>query len=211
MTKFLIADDHPLFRDALSAALSTRFDDLDLIQSGTLDETIAQLEEHKDIDLVLLDLHMPGSEDFYGVIRITEDFPKVPVAVVSANDSSTVISKVMAFGAKGFIPKTTASADTAEAIKTVLAGNIWLPEDMQDCLTKVARDEIDIAARMAELTPKQFQVLKHLQVGMLNKQIAFDLNITEATVKAHISAIFKKLEVNNRTQAVLIAEKLQLN
>jgi len=211
MIKFLIADDHPLFRDALSAALQALFDDLEIVQSGSLDETINQLEGNKDIDLVLLDLHMPGSEDFYGVIRISEDFPKVPVAVVSANDSNTVVSKVMAFGARGFIPKTTPSQETATAIKSILNGEVWLPEGVQDNLSKVERDEIDIASRMAELTPKQFQVLKHLQGGMLNKQIAFDLNITEATVKAHISAIFKKLEVNNRTQAVLIAEKLQLN
>lgn len=211
MTKFLIADDHPLFRDALSAALGAMFDELELIQSGTLDETIAQLDAHKDLDLVLLDLHMPGSEDFYGVIRISEDFPDVPVAVVSASDTPTVVSKAMAFGARGFIPKTTPSSDTAKAIKLIMAGETWLPGDMRESLVKVERDEIDIAARMAELTPKQFQVLKHLQGGMLNKQIAFDLNITEATVKAHISAIFKKLQVNNRTQAVLIAEKLQLN
>lgn len=211
MTKFLVADDHPLFRDALTAALKALINDLEFIQAGTLDEAIAVLEQHKDIDLVLLDLHMPGSEDFYGVIRITEDFPDVPVAVVSASDSPIVVSKVMAFGARGFIPKTTPSVETAEAIKSILGGSNWLPEGFRDNLIKVEREDIDIASRMAELTPKQFQVLKHLQGGMLNKQIAFDLNITEATVKAHISAIFKKLEVNNRTQAVLVAEKLQLN
>ncbi len=211
MTKFLIADDHPLFRDALSGALIPLFDDLELVQTGTLDETIQALHDNKDIDLLLLDLHMPGSEDFYGIIRVTEDFPEVPVAVVSGSDTPNVVSKVMAFGAKGFIPKTTASATTAEAIKTILAGGSWLPEDMRDNLVKVESEEIDIATRMADLTPKQFQVLKHLQSGLLNKQIAFDLNITEATVKAHISAIFKKLEVNNRTQAVLLAEKMQLN
>lgn len=211
MTKFLIADDHPLFRDALSGALAPMFDDLQLVHSGTLDETIKAIETNKDLDLILLDLHMPGSEDFYGVIRVTEDYPYIPVAVVSGSDSANVVSKVMAFGAKGFIPKTTASTTTAEAIKTILAGNTWLPEEMRKGMVRVERDEIDIATRMAELTPKQFQVLKHLQSGLLNKQIAFDLNITEATVKAHISAIFKKLQVNNRTQAVLIAEKMQLN
>lgn len=210
-TKFVIADDHPLFRDALSGALMPLFDNLELLQAGTLDEAIKLLEVNKDIDLVLLDLHMPGSEDFYGVIRISEDFPDIPVAVVSGSDSPNVVSKVMAFGAKGFIPKTTPSLDTAKAIKSILDGSTWLPDNMQENLIRVDRDEIDIASRMAELTPKQFQVLKHLQSGMLNKQIAFDLNITEATVKAHISAIFKKLEVNNRTQAVLVAEKLQLN
>lgn len=211
MTKIIVADDHPLFRDALTAALNALLDSLEFLHAGTLDETIALLDQNKDIDLVLLDLHMPGSEDFYGVIRISEDFPEVPVAVVSASDSATVVSKVMAFGARGFIPKTTPSAVTANAIKAMLGGSTWLPENMRDNLIKVEREDIDIASRMAELTPKQFQVLKHLQGGMLNKQIAFDLNITEATVKAHISAIFKKLEVNNRTQAVLVAEKLQLN
>lgn len=211
MTKIVVADDHPLFRDALTAALNALIEDLEFLHGGTLDEAIALLEKNKDIDLVLLDLHMPGSEDFYGVIRISEDFPEVPVAVVSASDAPSVVSKVMAFGARGFIPKTTPSAQTANAIKTILGGSTWLPECMRDNLIKVEREDIDVASRMAELTPKQFQVLKHLQGGMLNKQIAFDLNITEATVKAHISAIFKKLEVNNRTQAVLVAEKLQLN
>ncbi|XOV77647.1 MAG: LuxR C-terminal-related transcriptional regulator [Aestuariibacter sp.] len=211
MPKVLIADDHPLFREALVAALQPLLDDLTLVQTGTLDDTLNALQEQKDIDLVLLDLHMPGSEDFYGIIRVTEDYPDVPVAVVSGDDSIHVVSKVMAFGAKGFIPKTTPSKVTAAAVQEIMAGNNWLPEEMQQSLVKVDKEEIDIASRMAELTPKQFQVLKQLQAGLLNKQIAYDLNITEATVKAHISAIFKKLEVTNRTQAVLIAEKLQLN
>lgn len=211
MPKVLIADDHPLFREALAAALQPLVSDLTLIQTGTLDDTLAVLQEQRDINLVLLDLHMPGSEDFYGIIRVTEDFPDIPVAVVSGEDSVQVVSKVMAFGAKGFIPKTTPSQITAAAVQEIMAGKNWLPEELQECLVKVDKEEIDIASRMAELTPKQFQVLKQLQAGLLNKQIAYDLNITEATVKAHISAIFKKLEVTNRTQAVLIAEKLQLN
>lgn len=210
MIKFLIADDHPLFRDALSAALKPLFEDLEFVFADSLDTTLRALDKNSDIDLVLLDLYMPGSEDFYGLIRVTEDYPDVPVAIVSGSDTPIIVSKVMTFGAKGFIPKTTASADTAIAIKKILSGETWLPEHLQASLIKVESDEIDIAARMAELTPKQFQVLKQLQAGLLNKQIAYDLNITEATVKAHISAIFKKLEVNNRTQAVLIAEKLQI-
>lgn len=211
MIKFLIADDHPLFRDALSAALKPLFEDLEFVYADSLDTTIQALEKNADIDLVLLDLYMPGSEDFYGLIRVTEDFPNKPVAIVSGSDAPNIVSRVMKFGARGFIPKTTASADTANAIKKILSGETWLPEHLQDNLIRVDNDEIDIAQRMAELTPKQFQVLKQLQAGLLNKQIAFDLNITEATVKAHISAIFKKLDVNNRTQAVLVAEKLQLN
>lgn len=211
MTKFLIADDHPLFRDALSAALKPLFDNLVFVYADSLDTTLEALDKNPDIDLVLLDLYMPGSEDFYGVIRVSEDYPSKPVAIVSGSDSPNIVSRVMTFGAKGFIPKTTPSAETAIAIKKILGGETWLPEHLSDSLIRVETDEIDIASRMAELTPKQFQVLKQLQAGLLNKQIAFDLNITEATVKAHISAIFKKLEVNNRTQAVLVAEKLQLN
>lgn len=211
MTKFLIADDHPLFRDALAAALRPLIDNLEIVFADSLDTTLSALDKNDDIDLVLLDLYMPGSEDFYGVIRVVEDFPDTPVAVVSGSDAPNIVSRVMTFGAKGFIPKTTPSAETASAIKKILSGETWIPEHLQSNLIRIDRDEIDIASRMAELTPKQFQVLKHLQAGLLNKQIAFDLNITEATVKAHISAIFKKLDVNNRTQAVLVAEKLHVN
>lgn len=211
MPKVLVADDHPLFREALIAALNPLIEDLKLVQAGTLDETLNALHDHNDIALILLDLHMPGSEDFYGIIRVTEDYPHIPVAVVSGDDSISVVSKVMAFGAKGFIPKTTPSKVTADAIQMIMQGHNWLPDEMQKNLIKVGKEEIDIASRMAELTPKQFQVLKLLQAGLLNKQIAYDLHITEATVKAHISAIFKKLEVTNRTQAVLTAEKLQLS
>ena len=210
MVKFLIADDHPLFRDALSAALQPLFEDLEFVFADSIDTTLSALSRHPDIDLVLLDLYMPGSEDFYGLIRVAEDYPDVPVAIVSGSDTPLIVSKVMTFGAKGFIPKTTASRDTANAIKKILGGETWLPEHLQASLVHVASDDIDVATRMAALTPKQFQVLKQLQAGLLNKQIAYDLNITEATVKAHISAIFKKLEVNNRTQAVLVAEKLQI-
>jgi DNA-binding NarL/FixJ family response regulator len=207
--KFLIADDHPLFREALISALRPLFENVDIIQSDSLESTLKALQQNSDFDLILLDLNMPGSDSFYGLIRVSQDYPDVPVAVVSASDSVEVVSKVMNLGAKGFIPKATSSRTIADALKQILDGNNWLPKGMQ---TSIENDSplIDIATLVGELTPKQFQVLQLLQNGLLNKQIAFDLNITEATVKAHISAIFRKLNVKTRTQAVLLLKNLDI-
>ncbi len=209
MAKFLIADDHPLYREALISALQPLFENVDIIQSDGLDSTLEALQQHSDFDLVLLDLNMPGCDSFYGLIRVSQDFPKVAVAVVSASDSVDVINKVMNLGAKGFIPKSTPTIVIAEALKQIMDGKNWFPEDTQTDIEDYI-PAIDIAKLVGELTPKQFRVLKLLQNGLLNKQIAFDLNITEATVKAHISAIFRKFNVNTRTQAVLMLKYLDI-
>lgn len=210
MAHFLIADDHPLFREALIGALRMQFSDLEIVESDCLESTIKQLEQQPDLDLVLLDLHMPGSGDLYGIIRIREDFPDMPVAVISGSDQINIISKVMGYGAMGFIPKSSSSTQIAQAINTILEGDNWLPTGMAEKLKTLSHEDIDLANRVAELTPQQYRVLYLLHEGMLNKQIAFELNVTEATIKAHITAIFRKLGINNRTQAVLLAEKLQL-
>lgn len=209
MAKFLIADDHPLYREALISALSPLFEKIDIVQADSLDSTLAALQQNADFDLVLLDLNMPGCENFYGLIRVTQDFSQVPVAVVSASDSPEVVSKVMNLGAKGFIPKATATPTIADALKHIMDGKLWLPEGIEIGIENDA-PVLDIAKLVAELTPKQFQVLKLLQHGLLNKQIAFDLSITEATVKAHISAVFRKLSVHTRTQAVLLLKHLDI-
>ncbi|AGH44573.1 response regulator transcription factor [Paraglaciecola psychrophila] len=207
MAKFLIADDHPLYREALKSALRPLFENVEIIQSDGLVSTLEALQQNSDFDLVLLDLNMPGCDNFYGLIRVSQDFPHVPVAVVSASDSVEVVSKVMSLGAKGFIPKAAPTQTIADALKQIMDGNNWLPEGMETSIEDDA-PVINIAKLVGELTPKQFQVLKLLQNGLLNKQIAFDLNITEATVKAHISAVFRKLNVNTRTQAVLLLKNL---
>lgn len=209
MAKFLIADDHPLYREALISALRPLFENIDFIQSDSLVSTLEALQQNSDFDLVLLDLNMPGCDNFYGLIRVSQDFPHVPVAVVSASDSVEVVSKVMSLGAKAFIPKASPTQTIADALKKIMDGNSWLPEGMQ---ASIEHDVpvINIAKLVGELTPKQFQVLKLLQNGLLNKQIAYDLNITEATVKAHISAVFRKLNVNTRTQAVLLLKNLDI-
>lgn len=211
MAQFLIADDHPLFREALIGALQLNFDDLDIVESDSLETTIGQIGNNPDLDLVLLDLHMPGSGDLYGIIRIREDFPDMPIAVVSGTEDTDIISKVMGYGAMGFIPKSTRSATIAQAINTILEGDNWLPEGMESKLSRLSNEDLDLANRVAELTPQQYRVLVLLHEGLLNKQIAYELNVTEATIKAHITAIFRKLGINSRTQAVLLAEKLQLD
>ena len=209
MAKFLISDDHPLYREALISALQPLFENVDIIQSDDLDSTLEALQQHSDFDLVLLDLNMPGCDNFYGLIRVSQDFPQVPVAIVSASDSIDVVSKVMNLGAKGFISKATPTVIIAEALNQIMDGKNWFPEDMQTDIEDYV-PAIDIAKLVGELTPKQFKVLKLLQTGLLNKQIAFDLNITEATVKAHISAVFRKFNVNTRTQAVLMLKDLDI-
>lgn len=209
MAKFLIADDHPLYREALISALQPLFENVDFIQSDGLDSTLRALQQNSDFDLVLLDLNMPDCDNFYSLIRVSQDFPQIPVFVVSASDSVEVVAKVMSLGARGFIPKATATHIIAGALKQIMDGNNWLPEGMQISIENNL-PVINIAKLVGELTPKQFEVLKLLQSGLLDKQIAFDVNITEATVKAHISAIFRKLNVNTRTQAVLLLTHLDI-
>ena len=210
MITLLIADDHPLFRGALKGALMAELDGVTLLESQDLDETLLVLQANSDLDLLLLDLHMPGSGDLYGVIRIRSDYPDIPIAVISGNDDVEVIAKVLQAGALGFIPKTSEPKVFASAINKILQGEIWLPEHLEKAVRSQPKPDISTAQRVAELTPQQYKVLCYLQGGLLNKQIAFELDISEATVKAHITAIFRKLNINNRTQAVLIASELKL-
>ncbi|WP_026374994.1 response regulator transcription factor [Aestuariibacter salexigens] len=211
MKKILIADDHPLFREALIAALPPVVGPVNMLEADSLDTLLAVIEKNRDIDLVLLDLQMPGCDHFYGLIRLASDYPQLPVAVISANEDLTVIAQVMRFGARAFIPKSTRTVDIGAAINQVLAGNSWLPADIETKLDSVDDNALNAAEKLRELTPKQFEVLKKLQHGLMNKQIADDMHVTEATIKAHISAIFKKLNVNSRTQAVLLVENLNLD
>ncbi|KZN28820.1 response regulator transcription factor [Pseudoalteromonas luteoviolacea] len=210
MNQFLIADDHPLFREALKGALQNQFEGLEVIESENFEQTLERLSENDDLDLLLLDLHMPGNGDLYGLIRIREDYPALPIVVVSGSEDLNTISKVMGYGAMGFIPKASSSQDIVTALTQVLEGETWLPSDIKEKIEDLGGEERELAQQIASLTPQQYKVLQYLHEGLLNKQIAYELSISEATVKAHITAIFRKLGVYNRTQAVLIASKLQL-
>ncbi|WP_137169454.1 response regulator transcription factor [Marinomonas sp. FW-1] len=210
MISLVIADDHPLFRSALSGALRAEIQGIVIVESFDLDSTLQCLSDLDDLDLLLLDLNMPGSGELYGLIRIRKDFPDVPVAVISGSEDSEMVAKVIDSGALGFIPKTSEPATYVQAIHAILAGDIWLPDDLKQAVANQPKPDLSMQNKVAELTPQQYKVLCYLHEGLLNKQIAYELSISEATVKAHITAIFRKLEINNRTQAVLVASDLKL-
>lgn len=209
MVTLLIADDHPLYRDALTGALKMAFDELKILESGDLNSTVQVLESN-DIDLLLLDLHMPGSSDLFGLLHIQKTFPDVPIAVVSGTEDAALISKIVGLGAMGFIPKTAGAQDINDAVNAMLDGEVWVPESVRQQIEQVDETFSVLAENVASLTPSQYKVLCYMRDGLLNKQIGYNLDIAEATVKAHVTAIFRKLGINNRTQAVLIASELQL-
>jgi len=206
--RFVIADDHPLFRGALREALSGLFADAAIAEAGSFDDAATVLEKDSDLDLVLLDLSMPGVRGFSGLMYLRAQYPSVPVIVVSANDDPAVIRRCMEFGASGFIPKTVGVEAMREAISRVLEGGISTPPDV-DLSLRTDAETADLMARLLTLTPQQTRVLMMLSEGLLNKQIAYNLSVSEATVKAHVSAILQKLGVESRTQAVIAAAKIE--
>jgi DNA-binding NarL/FixJ family response regulator len=206
--RLLIADDHPLFRGALREAVAGLFARADIAEAGAFDEVSAILERSSDVDLILLDLAMPGVRGFSGLMYLRAQYPSVPVVVVSASDEPAVIRRCMDFGASGFIPKTLGVEAMREAIAGVLKGGVWTPPDI-DLAAAADAETAAVLARLATLTPQQVRVLMMLSEGLLNKQIAYNLSVSEATVKAHVSAILQKLNVESRTQAVIAAAKIE--
>ena len=205
---FLIADDHPLFRGALREAVNGVFERADIGEAGTFEEVTEFLERGSDVDLVLLDLRMPGVRGFSGLMYLRAQYPGLPIVVVSANDDPAVIRRCMEFGASGFIPKTLGVEALRRAIARVLQGEVWTPPDV-DLTRGTDADGAATIARLSTLTPQQVRVLMMLSGGLLNKQIAYELGVSEATVKAHVSAILQKLGVESRTQAVIAAGKIE--
>ncbi|MBU0914324.1 MAG: response regulator transcription factor [Gammaproteobacteria bacterium] len=212
MAKLIVADDHPLFRNALIHAISNTFVTKATIETDSFEATCEALLEHPDADLLLLDLHMPGNCGFLGLIQLRKQYPTLPIVVISASDDVDVIKRVMAFGASAFIPKSAHPAEIGKALSAVIDGELWVPPAIRSQVMnqKQYQPDLDLASKVAELTPQQYKVLFYLTEGWLNKQIAYDLHISEATVKAHITAIFRKLGVTNRTQVVIQAQRLQL-
>jgi DNA-binding NarL/FixJ family response regulator len=204
----LIADDHPLFRGALRAAVTGLFDGADVAEAGTFEEVSEHLERGGDVDLILLDLSMPGVRGFSGLMYLRAQYPSLPIVVVSANDDPAVIRRCMQFGASGFIPKTLGIEALRAAIARVLQGEVWTPPDV-DLARQSDNRTAAMIARLSTLTPQQVRVLMMLSGGLLNKQIAYELGVSEATVKAHVSAILQKLGVESRTQAVIAAGKIE--
>ena len=211
MYNFHIADDHPLFRSALLEVINHNFSNVTISESSDLESTLKVLEENTDIDLLLLDLHMPGSQDLFGLITVREKFPSVPVAVVSANENPTVINRAMGHGASAYIPKSASAKTLHQAIKALTEGEQWLPANTPEQIVPISNEEKSLASKIATLTPQQYRVLYYLREGWLNKQIGYELGVTEATIKAHITAIFRKLGVTNRTQAVIMLSQFDLD
>jgi DNA-binding NarL/FixJ family response regulator len=210
MSTILIADDHPLFREALRGAVQRILPGATLHEADSVDALYALVEAHADADLLLMDLNMPGAHGFSALVHLRALHPQLPVVVVSAREEPAVMRRALDHGALGFIPKSADSDTIAVAVGQVLDGERWAPAAAA-AAPAMDRDEQAVAQRMRDLTPQQFRVLQMLGEGRLNKQIAWDLGVSEATIKAHVTAVLRKLGVNNRTQAVLMAGRLAVD
>jgi len=206
--KLVVVDDHPLFREALSGSIKAHLPDCEVQAVGTFEKLQALLAERPDIDLVLLDLHLPGNHGLSGLAWLRGHYPALPVVLISAHDEPDIIQRALADGAAGFLSKSAESEVIIEAVGRVMAGETWVPDGMQSSGTQP--DQTELARRVGDLTPQQYRILLMLGKGLLNKQIAWELEITEATVKAHMTAIMRKLGVNNRTQAVTLFNRLDI-
>jgi DNA-binding NarL/FixJ family response regulator len=206
-TRLVIADDHPLFRDALRQAVASAVTGVKIDEAGSFGDLTALLERDSDVDLILLDLSMPGISGFSGLIYLRAQYPAIPVVIVSASDDSATIRRSLDFGASGFIPKRFGVETLRDAIAKVMDGDVWVPPDT-DLSAVSDQDTTRLRDRLVTLTPQQVRVLMMLSEGLLNKQIAYELGVSEATIKAHVSAILQKLGVESRTQAVIAAAKI---
>src|ERR1700693_1084510 len=206
-TRLVIADDHPLFRDALRQAMTSVVVSAKIDEACAFEELTALLEQDSDVDLILLDLTMPGISGFSGLIYLRAQYPAIPVVIVCASDDAVTIRRSLDFGASGFIPKRFGVETLRDAITKVMDGDVWIPPDT--ALSAGAAPEVTrLRDRLVTLTPQQVRVLMMLSEGLLNKQIAYELGVSGATIKAHVSAILQKLGVESRTQAVIAAAKI---
>ncbi len=214
--EILIADDHPLFRSALRQALTLGLGpDVRLVEVASIAELETRLTEKADWDLVLLDLNMPGAYGFSGLVLLRGQYPQIPVVMVSAQEEAAVVVRSREFGASGFIPKSSSLEVIQQAVRTVLDGEVWWPPQAFEAVS-VSDEAKAASAGLSSLTPQQFRVLTMVCEGLLNKQIAYEnkqiayeLSVSEATIKAHVTAIFRKLGVRTRTQAALLLQQLE--
>lgn len=207
---FLVVDDHPLFRDALTLAIRSTLPDAVINEASSIKIAKDMLTSGERYDLILLDLSMPGVSGFEGFLELRSIDPKQPIVIVSALEDPRIIHEAVTLGASGFIPKSARKQELAEAIGNVMLGNLTLPKGYQPP-EKVQGGASDIAARLSSLTPQQLRVLTMLRQGLLNKQIAHELGVGETTVKAHVSEILRKLDVASRTQAVIEVSRIDFD
>ena len=206
MDRFLVVDDHPLFREALESAVRTAYPKAEVVEAASIEEAMAHIERTPGFDLALIDLSMPSVKGFEGVLSVRARYPGLPVVVVSGLEDPRIVAEAMNCGVSGFIPKSAKKAELTDAIRRVMNGEVVAPASFsaQSLGDKAARPKRqDFAERLATLTPQQLRVLGMIRQGLLNKQIAFELDVGETTVKAHVSEILRKLNVASRTQAVI--------
>ena len=208
----LIVDDHPLFRAALKGAVAESCTNCEFFEADSVAGLFDTLEQHPRTDLLLLDLNLPGAYGFCALAHLRGSHPQLPVVVVSASDDLRTVRQALALGAQGFVSKSADAATIGRNVQSVLRGEYLCPAGMGVAAEPEADvGALDLAQRMAQLTAQQFRVFGMLCLGRLNKHIAYELHITEATVKAHMTAILRKLGAANRTQAVLLAGRLLLD
>ncbi len=210
MMRFLIVDDHPLFREALQGAVRMAHADAEVFEATTIEGAIDVADAHRDLDLALLDLSLPGTTGFSGLVRFRSAHPKLPVVVVSGHEEPELVAEAMALGIAGYIPKSTSRRELSDAICEALSGSIYVPPHMRAKLAENApvTEQSQILKKLRKLTPQQLLVLELIKSGLQNKQIAYELKLAETTVKAHVSEILRKLEVYTRTRAVIEVSKV---
>jgi DNA-binding NarL/FixJ family response regulator len=211
-TSFLIVDDHPLFVEALRLVVQGAFPGAIVHEATSIESAQAAIEREDRLDLVLLDLSMPGTHGLDGLLELRACYPKLPIVIVSALEDPRIIDEVIIYGAAGFISKSTSGSDLATAIRDVMAGSVVLPKGYQlPQRSSRSTSASDLSTRLAMLTPQQIRVLQMLRQGKLNKQIAYELGVGETTIKAHVSEILRKLKVASRTQAVIEVARIDFD
>ena len=207
----LVADDHPLFRAALRGAVAASCADAEFVEADSVASLLEAIERHPQAELLLLDLDMPGAHGFSALAHVRGTRPELPVVVVSATADAHTVANAFSYGAQGFIAKSADARAIGAGIESVLQGELVAPPGYRAPADHGAGPDLDVAARLSELTPQQFRVLSMLLSGLLNKQIAFELEVSEATVKAHVTAVLRKLGVASRTQAVVRVGRLAID
>ncbi|GAB2708964.1 response regulator [Comamonas sediminis] len=201
----LVADDHPLFRAAVVQVIRGRFGAFEVLEASSASSLSAALAAHPGIELVLLDLTMPGTHGFSALLHVRGAYPQLPVVVISSNDHPRIIRRAQQFGASGFISKAASADAITAAIEAVMEGDTVFPS----MAAELSQEDAELAARLAQLTPHQFKTLLYLADGLLNKQIAQEMGVTEHTVKVHVTAILKKLGCHSRTQVAVLVRNLE--
>lgn len=206
--KAIVADDHPLFRSAMKQAVEGILGN-NILEAASFDEILTLLEHDQDVDIIFLDLKMPGNEGLTGLTTLRNKYPDILVVIVSGEENPFMVRKAIDFGASGYIPKSTPLPNIAAAVQLILDGDQWLPVDMLNQVSQLdGRDNQAFATKLEQLTPHQFRVLHLMADGLLNKQIAYQLQVSESTIKQHVSAVLHKLGFNNRTQAGVLFKQI---